>query len=137
MSLKTLEAYAVVFCFRLISIMRHEGYLPYDKSGDWLYHVVEFSSFGFAFLAIYLLKFRYVATYNEEKDSFGAYQIPSQFGVVFIVVPCFIMACILKPNLNKDFLSDMSWTFSMYLESLAIAPQLYMFTRQSESPIEV
>jgi len=88
-------------------------------------------------LAIFLLKFRYVASYDEGKDSFGHYQIPSQFGVIYIILPCFILACILKPNLNKDFISDMSWTFSMYLESLAIAPQLFMFTRQSDTPIEV
>jgi hypothetical protein len=34
-SLKTLQAYLCVFTFRLVSIMRHEGYLPYDRSGDW------------------------------------------------------------------------------------------------------
>lgn len=34
-SLKTLQAYLFVFSFRLVSIMRHEGYLPYDRSGDW------------------------------------------------------------------------------------------------------
>jgi len=34
-SLKTLEAYSVVFFFRIVSIFRHEGYLPYDRSGDW------------------------------------------------------------------------------------------------------
>ena len=39
-SLKTLELYALTFLVRLLSIMRHQGYLPYDKSGDWFYHVV-------------------------------------------------------------------------------------------------
>ena len=32
-SVKTLELYAVVFITRLLSIMRHQGYLPYDKTG--------------------------------------------------------------------------------------------------------
>lgn len=32
-SLKTLELYALVFFFRLLSIMRHQGYLPFDKYG--------------------------------------------------------------------------------------------------------
>ena len=32
-SVKTLQLYALVFAFRLLSIMRHQGYLPYDKSG--------------------------------------------------------------------------------------------------------
>merc|ERR1719261_2017686 len=40
-SIKTLQLYSLVFFFRLTSIIRHEGYLPYDKSGDWLYHVIE------------------------------------------------------------------------------------------------
>lgn len=40
-SAKSLQCYVVVFAMRLCSILRHEGYLPYDKSGDWLYHVVE------------------------------------------------------------------------------------------------
>jgi len=136
-SLKTLEAYVVVFFFRIISIMRHEGYLPYDRSGDWFYHVVEFSSLGLVALAIYQLKFKYGATYSEDKDVFGNFQIPSELGVLFIVIPCFLLACLIHPNLNKDFVSDASWTFSMYLESLAIAPQLFMFTKQAEAPLEV
>jgi ER lumen protein retaining receptor len=39
-SLKTLELYAVTFAVRILSIIRHQGYLPYDKTGDWFYHVV-------------------------------------------------------------------------------------------------
>ena len=136
-SLKSLEAYIIVFVFRLLSISRHEGYLPYDRSGDWFYHVVEVSSLAFASLAIYLLKFRFAATYDEDKDAFGNLHLPGQFGVAYIVAPCFLMACVLHPNLNKDFISDFSWTFSMYLESVSIAPQLFMFTKQSETPIQV
>ena len=34
-SVKTLQLYCLVFFFRLTSIIRHEGYLPYDKSGTW------------------------------------------------------------------------------------------------------
>lgn len=33
-SVKTLELYAVVFATRLLSITRHQGYLPYDKTGS-------------------------------------------------------------------------------------------------------
>ncbi len=99
--------------------------------------MVEFCSLAFAVLGIYLLKFKFGATYDEDKDAFGNLFIPTQLGVIYVIVPCFIVACLLHPNLNKDFLSDMSWTFSMYLESFAIAPQLFMFTKQADSPIEV
>lgn len=52
-SAKTLQLYAVVFVVRLLSIMRHQGYLPFDKTGDWFYHFVEFLSLGTILLALY------------------------------------------------------------------------------------
>ena len=52
-STKTLQLYCIVFFFRLTSIIRHEGYLPYDKSGDWLYHFVEGLSLVLCSLALY------------------------------------------------------------------------------------
>ncbi|CAM9377773.1 unnamed protein product, partial [Discosporangium mesarthrocarpum] len=44
------------------------------------------------------------------------------------------------PTLNKDFLSDTAWTCSIYMESVAIVPQLFMFQRQErqdEGMVEV
>ena len=38
--MKTLQLYALTFSVRLFSIMRHQGYLPFDKTGDWFYHMV-------------------------------------------------------------------------------------------------
>mmetsp|Transcript_32730 Transcript_32730/g.86499 ORF Transcript_32730/g.86499 Transcript_32730/m.86499 type:complete len:299 (-) Transcript_32730:41-937(-) len=136
-SLKTLEAYVCVFFLRLISIMRHEGYLPYDSSGDWFYHFVESASLCGVCVSIYLLYFRFRGTYDESQDCFGNLHIPSFLGVLYVVVPCFLLSCLFHPNLNKDWLSDVSWTFSMYLESCAILPQLYMFQRQSSGVVEV
>ncbi len=33
-------------------------------------------------------------------------------------------------GLNSHFLADTTWAFSMYLESVAMLPQLYMFQKQ-------
>jgi len=41
--------------------------------------------------------------------------IALQFGAVFLIGPCFLAAAIFHPNLNKDWVSDVSWTFSMYV----------------------
>ena len=49
-SIKTLQLYMLTFSVRLFSIMRHQGYLPFDKTGDWFYHMVNdycFSSFQY------------------------------------------------------------------------------------------
>jgi hypothetical protein len=51
---KTLYLYAVAFASRLTSILRFEGYLPYDKSGDWLYQTVELLTLVFVLVCIYL-----------------------------------------------------------------------------------
>ena len=44
---------------------------------------------------------------------------------------------VIHPTLNKHFLSDTAWTFSMYLESMAIVPQLFMFQKQAKGIVEV
>ncbi len=59
-SLKTLQLYAVVFAMRLLSIIGYEGYLPYDRSGDFVYHVTEGASFVLAISGIFLVLTKYV-----------------------------------------------------------------------------
>jgi len=96
-SLKTLQLYAVTFFFRLLSILRHQGYLPYDKTGDWFYHFVESMSLIAVCLALYGLFGPLVSTYAENHDRFGNLYIPSEFGAVYILVPCILMAVIFHP----------------------------------------
>lgn len=38
-SVKMLEVYLLVQFGRLVAIVPFEGYLPFDKSGDWLYYL--------------------------------------------------------------------------------------------------
>jgi hypothetical protein len=130
-SAKTLQLYAVSFLARLLSITRHQGYLPFDKTGDWFYHVVEFVSFVAAILLIYGMLYPLNQTYDTKYDKFGNYKIPPQFGAIYLLVPCALLAVAFHPELNKEFFSDTCWTFSMYLESVAMIPQLYMFQKQA------
>ena len=37
LSFGTMACYVLVYSARLISVLFYEGYLPYDKSGDWFY----------------------------------------------------------------------------------------------------
>lgn len=130
-SIKSLQLYALVFITRLISIMRHQGYLPFDKSGDWFYHAIEFMSLASVCCAIFAILSPLVSTYDERYDKFGNLHIPSEFGAAYLFVPCAIMAILFHPALNKEFLSDTCWTLSMYLEAVAMMPQIYMFQKQA------
>lgn len=40
--------YLAIFCFRLFAIVPFEGYLPFDKSGDWFYQTCEALGFCLA-----------------------------------------------------------------------------------------
>merc|ERR1711871_1745541 len=70
-SMKTLVLYSVCFTFRLLSILRHQGYLPFDKTGDWLYHAVEFFSLAAAGLLLFAIFGPLKSTYEDKFDRFG------------------------------------------------------------------
>lgn len=136
-SMKTLQLYCIVFFFRLTSIVRHEGYLPYDKSGDWLYHLIEVMALIFSASALYGTMVPFKDTYQHDCDRFGEVSVPEGYGAVFLAVPVLLLALILHPNLNSDFFSDVAWTYAMYLESFAMIPQLYMFQKQANGVVEL
>lgn len=136
-SIKTLQLYCLVFFFRLTSIVRHEGYLPYDKSGDWLYHFIEIMALLFTSTALWGCMGPFKQTYQKELDSFGEFNVPPGSGAVFLAVPILILAMLVHPTLNSDFLSDVAWTYAMYLESAALVPQLFMFQKQTSGVVEL
>jgi ER lumen protein retaining receptor len=136
-SVKTLQLYSLVFFFRLTSIIRHEGYLPYDKSGDWLYHMIEIMALLFTVGALYGCMSPFKSTYQREMDCFGEYNIQSGLGAIYLAIPTLLVAIFIHPNLNADFFSDVAWTYAMYLESTALIPQLYMFQKQSSGVVEL
>jgi len=136
-SVKTLQLYCLVFFFRLTSIIRHEGYLPYDKSGDWLYHFVEGTALCLCGLALYACMGPFKHTYQADLDKFGEMGVPPGAGAIFLAGPILILAILVHPNLNADFISDTAWTYAMYLESAAVLPQLYMFNKQTSGVVEL
>lgn len=96
-SIKSLELYVSVFIFRLLSIMRHQGYLPFDKTGDWFYHLVETMSLVACSLAIYWIFGPLISTYADKHDRFGNLHIPSELGALYLFVPAILLAAILHP----------------------------------------
>lgn len=75
-------------------------------------------------------------TYGRGADSFGALYVPPQFGVLWLVLGSLVLATLLHPNLNGNFATDTAWTFALYLEAVAVLPQLYMFQRGREKEVE-
>lgn len=137
MSLKTLQGFALVFAARLSSILVYEGYLPFDKSGDWFYQMCEILAF---IMVLILLVAGYTTcsrSYTQSDDSFGAKYLPSSMGIVWLIGPCFLLAVLFHPNLNGNWFTDTAWTFALYLEAVTILPQLVLFQRQRTRSPEI
>jgi len=70
---------------------------------------------------VYLMFMKFKATYDHNHDTFR---------VEFILLPTAILSLVL----NHEFsVMEILWTFSIYLESLAILPQLFMVTKTGEA----
>merc|ERR1719359_1016671 len=57
-SLKMMECYVLICFCRLCAIVPFEGYLPFDKSGDWLYQLTEAVSLCLAGSIVSMIRFR-------------------------------------------------------------------------------
>ncbi len=135
-SLKTLQLYALVYFSRCCSVLVYDGYLPYDSSGDYVYRLVEVLSLFVVCVLIFLTLVVYRDTYNPSEDSFGRFKnIPNQLGVVVLIVPCAIMALILHPSLNSSIITNILWTFALYLETVAVLPQ-FALLQKANRPVE-
>lgn len=130
-SLKTLQAFAIVFVARLSSILFYEGYLPFDRSGDWFYQLCEILALIQVVALLVAVGVTFRSSYTANNDVFGRFHsaIPSAAGVVWLAGPALILAIMLHPSLNGNWLTDTMWTWALYLEAVATLPQLNMFSR--------
>lgn len=70
---------------------------------------------------VYLMFHKFKATYDGNHDTFR---------VEFLLAPIAILALVL----NHEFsVMEILWTFSIYLESVAILPQLFMVSKTGEA----
>jgi len=116
-SSKTLQMYVVAFLFRLSSTMVKNGYLPVDRSGDWVYQAADISSLLIVFQLLFFCHKRYATTYQSQLDTFP----------IFKLIPaCVLLGCCFHGNLNHSPFFDKMWTIGMWLDSVAMLPQLWM-----------
>ncbi|VWU53177.1 ER lumen protein retaining receptor 1, putative, partial [Hepatocystis sp. ex Piliocolobus tephrosceles] len=93
-SLKMMECYVILNTSRLLSIIPFEGYLPYDKSGDWLYQLVEAISLFINCCIVYLCRYKYKNTYESVHDNLN---------ILYLLIPSLLIAVFIHPSLNSFF----------------------------------
>ncbi|KRZ14916.1 ER lumen protein retaining receptor 2, partial [Trichinella zimbabwensis] len=98
--------FAIVFTTRYVDLLV-SFYSYYNTIMKMVYLLLSYST-------VYLIFFELHSTYDHGKDLFRT---------ELLIIPSFFLAL----NLNYSFeIIEIFWTFSIYLETVALVPQLYM-----------
>jgi len=116
-SAKTLQMYVLVFVFRLTSTCVKNGYLPVDKSGDWVYQFADICALAVVCQLLYTIHVTYHLTYQSHLDSMPIYKC---------VPPCIAVAVMFHGGLNHSPFFDCCWFIAMNVDTIAMLPQLWM-----------
>ncbi|XP_041978745.1 ER lumen protein-retaining receptor [Aricia agestis] len=74
-----------------------------------------------SYATVYLMYVKFKATYDHNHDTFR---------IEFLLIPSLILALLI----NSQFtVLEVLWTFSIYLESVAILPQLFLVSKTGEA----
>ncbi|KAJ4483762.1 ER lumen protein retaining receptor-domain-containing protein [Lentinula aciculospora] len=112
-SFKTQALYVVVFVARYLDL-----FFRYIS----LYNtVMKIFFIGSSCYILYLMKFRYRPTNDPSIDTFR---------LEYLIAPCVVLALIFN---YQFWFTEVLWSFSIFLESVAILPQLFMLQRTGEA----
>nr|ABK22024.1 unknown [Picea sitchensis] len=110
-SLKTQELYALVFVTRYLDLF--SDYVSFYNSVMKIIFIASSIS-----IVWYMRSHKIVRrSYDKEQDTFRHY---------LLVIPCFILALLVH---DKFTFREVLWAFSIYLEAVAILPQLVLLQR--------
>lgn len=105
-SLKTQFLYALVFVTRYLDL-----FYNFASMYNWFMKIFFISSSCYI---VYLMKFKrpFNQTYDAKTDTFN---------ILYLIAPCAVLGLLI----NEYFtLTEILWSFSIYLEAVAIVPQL-------------
>lgn len=107
-SLKSQALYLLVFCTRYLDI-----FYNFNSMYNWIMKII---FIGTSATIVYYMKFK-----SPSKDTYDAKQ--DSLFLPYIIAPCAILALLI----NEYFAPfEILWTFSIYLEAVAILPQLWV-----------
>ncbi|XP_024397522.1 ER lumen protein-retaining receptor [Physcomitrium patens] len=110
-SLRTQELYALVFVTRYLDI-----FVSYISLYNTLMKLI---FLGTSFSIVWYMRYHKTVrlSYDKSNDNFRHY---------FLIAPCLLLALVLN---NRFTFREVLWTFSLYLEAVAIIPQLVLLQR--------
>lgn len=113
-SFKTQALYVGVFCARYLDLLTFEFVSVYNV-------IMKLFFIGSSVYILYLMRLRFRPTNDPSIDTFR---------VEYLLGPSALLALVFN---YKFTLIEVLWAFSIYLESVAILPQLFMLQRTGEA----
>jgi len=106
----------------LFALVYTTRYLDLLTSYVSLYNsVMKIVFIGASFGTLYMMYMKFKATYDRNHDTFR---------IEFLIIPVSLLALVV----NHEFSPlEILWTFSIYLESVAILPQLFLVSKTGEA----
>ncbi|KAI9100422.1 ER lumen protein retaining receptor-domain-containing protein [Phlyctochytrium arcticum] len=114
-SFKTQALYAVVFCTRYLDLFTH--YVSLYNSVMKIFFIAS------SFYILFLMKIKYKATWDPKIDTLR---------VEYLVGPAAALALVFHYGSWVNAI-EIFWAFSIYLEAVAILPQLFQLQRTGEA----
>ena len=115
-SLKTQELYVIVFVARYLDL-----FWNFLSIYNWVMKIIFITA---SLSIVYIIRFGvpHKDSYNKEDDAF-----PTQY----LLIPTLLLGIAVNQDHSSPF--EMCWAFSIYLEAVAILPQLFMLQKQGGS----
>eukprot|EP00475_Leptophrys_vorax_P019724 TRINITY_DN27030_c0_g1_i1.p1 TRINITY_DN27030_c0_g1~~TRINITY_DN27030_c0_g1_i1.p1 ORF type:complete len:217 (+),score=15.54 TRINITY_DN27030_c0_g1_i1:64-714(+) len=110
-SLKTQELYVIIFSTRYLDL-----FYAFISIYNSAMKVIFLSG---TIAIVYFMRYDKVVKQKYDKDH-------DTFRHIFLIVPCFLLALIVNKKLT---ITEVLWAFSIYLEAVAILPQLVLLQR--------
>jgi len=117
---KCLILHAVKLCCRLGTTLWLQGYLPADASGDWIYQLGDILSLLLVLKIMFFIFFEYKASYEHNHDTLG---------IKNMIVGAVALAIVFHPDLIDWVPFDILWTVHLYVDTVAMVPQLWMISK--------
>jgi len=117
---RSLIMHALKLCCRLGTTLWLDGYLPTDKSGDWIYQVCDVLSL---LLVLQILFSVFVARKGSYQSHIDTLDLRN------LIMGAVALAILVHPDLIDWVPFDILWTVHLYIDAIAMLPQLWMISK--------
>jgi ER lumen protein retaining receptor len=118
-SAKSLMLDAFAISFRLCSTLWLAGYLPSDRSGDFLYQAFDVCSLLLLIFLLHRVLVVHRGTYQSSDDSLR---------VGPMVLVCLGLAALLHGDMDDNAIFDTLWLAGLFASVVAVLPQFWLIT---------